>query len=620
MTGPSLDRRTVLKLSGAAAVTPLMPGTAPAQARAHGLSIFGDLALPADFDHLAYVNPDAPTGGTIAFLPPYWYFNQNPQTFNTLNGFVTKGDAPPRIELTFDTLMARNYDEPDSVYGLVAESASIADDGNEVRFYLREAARFHDGSQLAADDVVFSIETLKADGHPQLALPLKEVTSVAAPNSREVVVRFSGRQSPGMPLVIATLPIFSKAYYADRDFAASTLEAPLGSGPYRVGSVNAGNHIEYDRVDDYWARDLPIVRGQNNFQTIRLEFYRDRTTGFEAFKKGALNYREEFTSKVWATEYNFPAVDEGRVEQRHFDAEKRPSWQGWHLNMRRLKFQDPRTRQAMGLVFDFEWVNENLFYGSYARSSSFFEKSVYRADSRPDPAELALLEPLRDQIPDSAFGAPYVYPPSDGSGRDRRRLREATELLDAAGWRRQDGRLVNDFGEPFTAEFLIRAPIFERVLGKYVESLRALGIDASIRLVDPAQYQERLNTFDFDIAGLALSSSAVPFEGLRSSFSSESADRQGSSNYSGIKDPAVDALIEHVLAANTRETHRTALRALDRVLRANFYFIPQWYASNHRVAIWKEFGWPDKKPDYFFPVESLWWYDSAKAAEIGRNG
>ena len=620
MTRTMLDRRTVLKLSAAAAAVPLAPGVPRAQGRSHGLSIFGDLALPADFDRLAYVNPDAPKGGRFTFLPPYWYYNQNPQTFNTINGFVTRGDAPPRIEMIFDTLMARNFDEPDSIYGLVAEAASISDDGNEVRFYLRDGPRFHDGTPLTASDVVFSIETLKAEGHPQLTLPLKEVVSVAAPNAREVVVRFSGAQSHEMPLVVATMPIFSMAYYAERDFAAATLDPPLGSGPYRVGAMKAGSFIEYERVDDYWAADLPIMRGQNNFQTIRVEFYRDRTTGFEAFKKGAINYREEFTSKVWATEYNFPAVVEGKVEQRLFDSEKRPTWQGWHPNMRRLKFQDPRTRKAIGLVFDFEWVNENLFYGAYARSASFFERSVYRAEGPPDAAELALLEPLRDQIPEEAFGEPYVYPASDGSGRDRRRLREAIGLLDAAGWRRQDGRLVNDFGEPFTAEFLIRAPIFERVLGKFVESLQSIGIDASIRLVDPAQFQERLNTYDFDIVGLALSSSAVPFEGLRSSFSSESAEQPGTRNYSGIMDPAVDALIGHVLAADDREGHRAALRALDRVLRANYYFIPQWYSSNHRIAIWKEFGWPDKKPDYFFPVESLWWYDSAKAEEIGRNG
>ncbi|MHA1190337.1 MAG: extracellular solute-binding protein, partial [Alphaproteobacteria bacterium] len=500
------------------------------------------------------------------------------------------------------------------------ESATVADDGNEVRFFLREGPKFHDGTDLTADDVVFSIEILKTEGHPQLTLPMKEVVSVEAAGPGEVVVRFSGKQSREMPSLIAGLPIFSRADYADKDFAASTLAPPLGSGPYKVSELKAGSFIEYDRVADYWARDLPIMRGQNNFDTIRVEFYRDRTTGFEAFKKGAINYREEFTSKVWATEYEFPAVAEGKVEQIYFDSEKRPGWQGWHPNMRRLKFQDARTRRAIGLVFDFEWVNQNLFYGSYARSASFFEKSIYKAEGAPGPAELALLEPLRGQIPDEAFGAPYVYPPSDGSGRDRKRLREAVALLDAAGWQRQDGKLVNDFGEPFTAEFLIRSPVFERVLGKYIGSLKSIGIDASIRLVDPAQYQERLNTFDFDLAGLALSSSAVPFEGLRSSFSSESADKTGSRNYSGITDPAVDALIDAVLAADNRGDHKTALSALDRVLRANSYFIPQWFASNHRIAIWKEFGWPEKKPDYAFPVESLWWYDPKKAAQIGRGG
>lgn len=619
----TLSRRTAIKLSAAAAAAPILPsfgGPALGQTQGQrGLSIFGDLALPEGFTHLPYVNPAATKGGKFTFLPPYWFFNQNTQTFNTLNGFVTRGDAPPRIGMIFDSLMARNYDEPDAMYGLVAESATISDDGNEVRFFLRKGPRFHDGSELTAEDVAYSIEILKKEGHPSVALPLREVVSVEAPNPREVVVRFGGEQSRELPLTVAGLPIFSEAYYADRDFSVSTMDAPLGSGPYRIGNLRAGTFIEFERVSDYWAKDLPIVQGANNFDIIRIEFYRDRTTGFEAFKKGDINYREEFTSKVWATEYNFPAVQDGRVEQIYFDAEKRPGWQGWHPNMRRAKFADPRTRKAIGLAFDFEWVNKNLFYDSYARSASFFEKSQFKAVGIPSSEEQVLLEPLRGQIPESVFGEPYSYPNSDGSGRDRKLLREAAGLLSAAGWTRKDGKLVNADGETLSAEFLIRAPIFERVLGKYVDALSSIGVEANIRLVDPAQYQSRLNSFDFDIAGMALSLPAAPLEGLRSTLHSESAEVEGSRNYSGIRDPAVDELIEAALAAKTREEHRNALNALDRVLRANFYFIPQWYSSNHRVAIWKEFEWPDRKPDYFFPVERVWWLSPEKAAAIGRG-
>jgi microcin C transport system substrate-binding protein len=615
-----ISRRTALKLSGAAACAPLLPDAALAQERRHGMSIFGDLKYAPDFDHFDYVNPEAPKGGRMILTAPNWYFNQNPNTFNTLNGFVTRGDAAPRPELTFDSLMAGAADEPNSLYGLVAESVSISDDGHQYTFHLREGPRFHDGSALTAADVVWSIETLKAKGHPDMRITLQDVESAEAPDERTVVVRFAEKASVELPLTVAGLPIFSQTFFGDRDFEASTMTPILGSGPYKVGNLSAGRFIEYERVPDYWGADLPVNRGFSNFEVIRLEFYREREAAFEAFKKGAITLREEFTSKTWATEYNFPAIEDGRVVKREFPDEDRPSLQAWFFNTRRPKFADPRTRKAIGLAFDFEWVNKNLFYNSYIRSSSYFEGSPYQAKGMPSEAELALLEPLRGQIPDAAFGEAVSPTPSDGSGRDREKLREALGLLTDAGWKRDGTVLRNDGGEPLTVEFLIFAQVFERVLGKYVESLKSIGVDASIRLVDSAQFESRMIDFDFDIVGRAWTLSATPIEGVRNFFDSSTADTPGSVNLPGIRSPAIDTLVNKVLAAKDSETHRTVLLALDRVLRASYYTVPNWTSPVHRMAFWDMFAWPEIKPAYAFPYESTWWFDAAKAAKVGKAG
>jgi len=615
-----VSRRTALKLSGAAAGGLIMPRFALAQDRRHGMSIFGDLKYPPDFAHFGYVKPDAPKGGRLIMTAPTWYFNQNPTTFNTLNGYVTRGDAAPRPELTFDTLMTGAADEPDSMYGLVAESVSISDDGREYTFYLRDTPRFHDGSRLTADDVVWSFETLKAKGHPDMRIALQDMEGVSAPDERTVVVRFAEKASVQLPLTVADLPIFSKAFFADRDFEASSMTPILGSGPYKVGNLSAGRFIEYERVPDYWAAGLPVNIGIANFDVIRIEFFRERQAAFEAFKKGAVTIREESVSKTWATEYNFPAVEEGKVIKTTFPAEDRPKLQAWFINTRRSKFADPRTRQAIGLAFDFEWANKNLFYDAYVRSSSYFEGSPYQAKGLPSQEELALLEPLRGQIPDAAFGEPVTPTPSDGTGTDRVKLRQAAGLLKEAGWTREANVLRSASGESLTVEFLIFAPVFERVLSKYVESLKAIGVDASIRLVDSAQFESRMVDFDFDIVGRAWSLAPTPIEGVRNFFHSSTVDTPGSVNLPGIKSPAIDSLVEKVLAAKDSETHRTVLRALDRVLRASYYIIPNWTSPVHRVAVWDMFAWPETKPAYAFPFETTWWLDAEKAAKIGKAG
>jgi microcin C transport system substrate-binding protein len=615
-----MTRRTALKLSGAAAFAPLLPRIGFAQERLHGMSIFGDLKYPPDFEHFDYVNPNAPKGGRIIMTAPNWYFNQNPNTFNTLNGYVTRGDAAPRPELTFDSLMASAADEPTSLYGLVAESVSISDDGREYTFYLRDTPRFHDGSPLTANDVAWSLDTLKQKGHPDLRFQLQDMESVAATDERTVVIRFAENASVQLPLAVAGMPIFSQAFFANRDFEASTMTPILGSGPYKVGQLGAARFIEYERVPDYWGADLPVSRGFANFEIIRIEFFRERQTAFEAFKKGDITLREEFTSKTWATEYNFPAAQQGKVVTDTFPAEDRPKLQAWFINTRRDKFADPLTRQAIGLAFDFEWTNENLFYGSYERASSWFEGSPFQAEGLPSEAELALLEPLRGQIPDAAFGEAVTPTPSDGTGLDREKLRKASELLKEAGWVRDGAVLHNEAGEPLTVEFLIYATVFERVLSKYVASLKAIGVDASIRLVDSAQFESRMTDFDFDIVGRAWSLTATPIEGVRNFFHSSTADTPGSVNLPGIRSPAIDTLVENVLAAKDSDTHRTALRALDRVLRASYYNVPNWTSPVHRMAFWDMYAWPEVKPAYAFPYEITWWFDEEKAARIGKAG
>jgi len=598
----------------------------PTGKKLHGLSAFGELKYSHDYTHLDYVNPDAPKGGTFNFSVPSWLYNQNPQTFDTLNTLVLKGNAPPRMEMCFDSLMfAENVsasvgDEPSSIYGMLAESVEISEDRNSYTFVLRPEAKWHDDIPVTAADVAFSMMTLKADGHPVIAQLIRHLVSADEIDGRTVKLTFSGEQSDRAILSAAALPVISKAFYETNSFTETTLTPPLGCGPYKVGRFKPGSFIEYERVHEYWASDMPFNIGRNNFDVIRIEFYRDRQAAFEAFKKGRVTYREEFTSKTWSTEYDFPAIKEGKVRQQLFPDEKAPSFQGWAVNQRREKFTDPRTVEAISLCFDFEWTNANFFYNAYVKSHSYFVGSEFAAVGEPSAEELALLEPLRDKLDPSVFGPAYEQAPTDGSGRDRSQLRKANELLQEAGWRRQGRSLVDAKGEPFSIEFLIRSPTFERILGKFVSNLKTIGIDASIRLVDPAQYQKRLDTFDFDITGIARNYGATPtHEALEQFYSSEFADIEGSFNLSGLKDEAVDALVAKARTVGSRDELITLLRALDRVLRSTHSWIPNWHSTNHRVAYWDMFGFPEDKPDYAFPVESLWWFDADKAKAIGKG-
>ncbi|NGO52008.1 extracellular solute-binding protein [Allomesorhizobium camelthorni] len=623
-----IPRRSFLAGAASAAAAPLLPRFAfaatPTGTKLHGLSAFGDLKYAADFEHFDYVNPDAPKGGTFNFSPWNWFFNQSLLTFNTLNSFVPRGDAPPRMEMCFDALMTGPLtgalDEPDAVYGLLAETVMLSDDRNTFEFALRPEAKFHDGTPLTADDCAFTFKLLKKEGHPNLMLPLSELADAAAVDAHTLRLTFSGEQSARTVLDIVKFPILSKAYFEANPFDGRGLKPPLGSGPYKVGHAAAGQTIEYERVPDYWGRDLAVNRGLYNFDRIRIEFYSERQAAFEAFKKGNIHYRQEFTARVWATGYDFPALKAGKVIKREFPAEKRPSMQATAINQRRERFRDRRVRQAIALCFDFEWTKRNLFYDAYERSQSSFERSDYKAEGLPSPAELALLEPLRDGIPPEAFGEAVIQPVSDGSGRDRKLLGAASKLIAEAGWKRNGRSVANGKGEPLTVEILVQDDVFVRIDTHWVENMKAIGIDASIRMVDSAQYQARQADFDFDILSMALSFTATPTrDDMESLFHSRSANLPGSRNFPGTADPAIDALIDAVGRAADRQSLVTAVRALDRVLRARLDWIPNWYSANHRAAFWDMFGFKEPKPDYGFPVEAMWWFDKDKAAAIGKG-
>ncbi|MND30106.1 Nickel-binding periplasmic protein precursor [compost metagenome] len=612
MPGFHLNRRHFLGLSGSAALAACLPGKAfaklPTDKPLHGLSAFGELKYPPDFTHFDYVNPDAPKGGTFTLAPSTWVWNQNTETFNTLNTLAFKGDAPPRMELTFDTLMAAALDEPDAVYGLIAESVTLSKDRQTCLFKLRKEARFHDGSPIEAKDVVFTYETLKEKGHPQIRQILAALEAVKEISKSEVQMHFSAERGPNAILDAVTLPILSKDWFKERSFDATGLEPILGSGAYRVGKISAGQAIEYDRVEDYWARDLPVQRGSGNFDRIRIEFYRDRQPEFEAFKKGNIDFRSENVAKNWATAYDFPAVQQNKVIKRTFPREKRPLMQAWAINQRRERFRDPRVREAINLCFDFEWTNANLFYDTYQRSQSNFNGSDFQAVGLPTADELKVLERYRGKIPEAAFGEVSVIAVSDGTGRDRKQFSRAIELMEAAGFERSKGQFHSKSGEKFTLEILSNSESLNRVYNPLVQKMRAIGIDASVRLVDPSQYQARIQDFDYDMVGMAIQFGATPTkESLAGMFGSESAKTPGSYNLPGTSDPIIDALIEDVGKVSTRDELVATIRVLDRYLRIRLEWIPNWTVANHLIAYWDRFGFKEPKPDYGFPVETLWW-------------
>jgi len=587
-------------------------------AEVHGMSSFGDLKYPPDFHHLDYVNIDAPKGGFFSLIPSVRAYNMSYFTFNSLNAFILKGEGAQGMDMTFATLMGRANDEPDAMYGYAAQSVQISPDKLIYRFNLRPQARFHDGSKITAHDVAFSLNTLKEKGHPLIVVQLHDMLKAEVIDDASVAVTFAPARARDVPLYVAGLPIFSKAYYATRPFDESTVDTPLGSGPYKVGNYEINRFIEYYRVKDWWAADLPVNRGSYNFDTVRYEFYRDRDVAFEGFTAKSYLFREEFTARIWATRYDFPAVKEGRVKLETLPDETPSGGQGWMINTRRNQFKDPRVREALINAFDFEWTNKNVMYDAYARTVSPFQNSDMVAEGDPSPEELKLLEPFRGQVPDEVFGKPYVPPVSDGSGQDRSLLRKAQQLLQDAGLSNKDGKRRLPNGEILKIEFLIDEPSFKPHHATFIKNLALIGVDADLRIIDAVQYRARVEEFDFDVTTQRMNFSPTPGDSLRPYFSSQNAATKGSYNLAGVASPAIDALIERAIAAETRHDLTIACRALDRLYRAGRYWVPQWYRTTHPIAYWDQFGHPPKPAKYTQGVGAPenWWYDAAKATKL----
>jgi len=586
--------------------------------KSHGISTFGELKYPADFPYFDYVNPDAPKGGEFST----WGFG----TFDSLSPFILKGSAATLSSVFFDSLMTGNLDEPDSLYGLVAHTIEYPQDRSWVIFHMRPEAAFSDGTPLRAEDVVFSFNVLIEKGVPSFKVIYKDFETVEALD--ELTVKFTFAQGASyreLPMSAAGLPIFSKAYYETRDFAESTLEPPLGSGQYELLKVDAGRSVSYKLRDDYWAKDLPVNVGQSNFEILTVEYFADYTAAFEAFKGGAYVYREEFLSKLWATGYDFPSLDKGWVKQESLPDGNLTGTQGFWFNLRRDKFKDPLVRQAISMAFNFEWSNKELFYGLYKRTDSFWENSKMQATGMATEDELALMEPLRADIPAAAFDevafAPAVS--KENNLADRKVLRRAGKLLDQAGWKvGADGFRYNEAGKKLTIEFLNDSPSFERIIIPYVENLNRLGVDAVYSLVDAAQSKDREKNFDFDITVRRYTMSETPGIELRSMFGSKTANLLGSNNIAGIENAAVDALIKVIESAKTRAELTVAVKALDRVLRSMHVWVPQWHNSKKNIAYFDVFERPytDTPPKTSLGEMSIWWYNPQKAAALKKAG
>ena len=593
---------------------------APANAdviTSHGISTFGELKYEAGFPHLDYVNPDAPKGGEISV----WGFG----SFDSMHPYTTKGRSGQLSSIFFESLLEGTADEPDSVYGLVAESLEYPEDRSHVIFNMRPEARFSDGSPLTADDVVFSYEILRDKGLPSFrAVIQKQVESAEALGPHRVKFTFKeGEPTRDLPQTVGGLPIFSKAYYeaSGADFEASTLTPGLGSGPYVLDSLEVGQQIVYRRNPDYWGKDLPINKGRHNFDRIRIEYFADYNSAFEGFKAGTYTYRTEASSKIWATGYDFPAVQNGWAKKDTPPDGTLASGQSFVFNLRRDKFQDKRVRQAIGMMFNFEWSNKTLFYGIYERIDSFWENSYLKAEGAPTEGELAFLRPLADKLPEGVLDGPVVMAPASSERQlDRKNLRRASAMLDEAGWPvGDDGMRRNAAGETLQVEILNDSQAFDRVINPYIENLRALGVDAVHTRIDNAQMTERERSFNFDMVVGNFRTALTPGSELEQYFGSESAEFS-IFNLAGFGSEAVDSLIDSVTAAEDRTTLDDATRALDRVLRAEVFWVPQWFKNTHTVAYYDMYRYPENLPPYALGPLDFWWFDQAAHDKLKAAG
>jgi len=580
----------------------------------HGISTFGDLKYGPDFKHFDYVNPDAPKGGEFS--------TSAPGTFDSMSPYILKGQAAALSSIFFESLMTGSSDEPDSMYGLLAKTITYPESRQWITFNMRPEARFSDGSAVTAEDVVFSFNILFEKGRPIFKTLLRDVKSVEALDALTVKFTFKeGANTRELPALVAGLPVFSKAYYATRDFAESTLEPPLGSGQYILDKAVPGKTVSYVKRDDYWGKDLPVNIGHSNFDRLTIEYYSDTTAAFEGFKGGVYNFRAENYSKLWATAYDFPSLDKGWVVKTTLPDGNPSGTQGYWINTRKEKFQDLRVREAIGLMFNFEWSNKTLFYGQYSRTTSFWGNSPMQATGLPQGAELALLEPLKADLPASVF-TDAVFTPNTSKPKqlDRAALRKAGKLLDAAGWKIVNGKRTNAKGEVLSIGFLNDSPAFERITNPYIANLKRLGIDAKLETVDPAQATVRQKAFDYDIVIQRFVMQKTPGLELRGMFSSKSAATEGSNNLSGLDNPAIDALIEKIEQATSREQLNTAVRALDRSLRAMHIWVPQWFNSAYRLAYLDVYEHPENMPPYALGEMDFWWYNADKATKLQAEG
>ena len=602
----------------------VLPGAlalaAPANAdiiTSHGISTFGELKYEAGFPHLDYVNPDAPKGGEISV----WGFG----SFDSMHPYTTKGRSGQLSSIFFESLLEGTADEPDAVYGLVAESLEYPEDRSHVIFNMRPEARFSDGSPLTADDVVFSYEILRDKGLPSFrAVIQKQVESAEALGPHRVKFTFKeGEPTRDLPQTVGGLPIFSKAYYeaSGADFEASTLTPGIGSGPYVLDSLEVGQQIVYRRNPDYWGNDLPINKGRHNFDRIRIEYFADYNSAFEGFKAGTYTYRTEASSKIWATGYDFPAIQNGWAKKDTPPDGTLASGQSFVFNLRRDKFQDKRVRQAIGMMFNFEWSNKTLFYGIYERIDSFWENSYLKAEGAPTEGELAFLRPLADKLPEGVLDGPVVMAPASSERQlDRKNLRRASAMLDEAGWPvGDDGMRRNAAGETLQVEILNDSQAFDRVINPYIENLRALGVDAVHTRIDNAQMTERERSFNFDMVVGNFRTALTPGSELEQYFGSESAEFS-IFNLAGFGSEAVDSLIDSVTAAEDRTTLDDATRALDRVLRAEVFWVPQWFKNTHTVAYYDMYRYPENLPPYALGTLDFWWFDQAAHDKLKAAG
>ena len=596
-------------LVAAAFAVSVTPSQADTTTRHHALSLIGEPKFGSDFKHFDWVNPDAPKGGVVR----QWAMG----SFDSLNAFSVRGSAATGLGLIFDQLMVSSPDEPSTEYGLVAEWVSYPDDFSSATFGLRPEARFHDGKPMTPDDVIFTLDALKK-AHPHYNAYYRNVVRAERTGDHEVTFHFDQKGNRELPLIVGQMPVLPKHFWEGknangeaRDLARSSLEMPLGSGPYRIKSVDPGRSIVYERVKDWWGKDLPVSVGQWNFDELVFTYFRDRVPAFEAFKSGGIDFWRETSAKNWATAFDFDAVNKGLVKKEQLPVKNVTAMQAFVFNTRRKQFQDPRVRQAFNLAFDFEWMNKNLFFDQYSRVESYFGNSDLQATGLPTGRELEILKEIESEVPPEVFTTEWKNPVNTSPEDARNHLRQAAKLFAEAGWTPKGGVLTNAAGEQLTAEFLLVQPDFERVVLPFKANLERLGVKVNVRVVDTSQFQRRSDTFDFDIIVDSFPQSNSPGNEQRDFWGSAAAGTDGSRNTIGIRNPGIDKLIDKIIYAKDREELVASTRALDRVLLWNHYVVPQWHTPYERIATWAKFGHPQRLPEQAISFLRVWWVDPA---------